>query len=72
MEKNHLRLVADRNPTLPKPAPTSERAAYVAELRRRYLNGTLDEVLCPADTEIPDALLKDLFPNLFGRDEYTC
>lgn len=72
MDKTHLRLVADRNPAPPKSAPTTERAAYVAELRRRYLNGTLDEVLCPQETEIPDALLKELFPSLFGRETFDC
>jgi hypothetical protein len=72
MDKPILRLVADRNAAPPKSAPTTERAAYVAELRARYLNGTLDEVLCPQDVEVPDSLLQELFPNLFGRQTFDC
>lgn len=61
----HLRLV---EPTSPIATPATERAAYVAELRARFLDGTLDEVLIP-DTDVPDRLLKELFPTLFGANE---
>lgn len=40
---------------------TSERALLVEELRRRYLEGTLDEVLIPEDPPL-EALMADLFP----------
>ncbi len=39
----------------------SERAQLVDELRRRYLEGTLDEVLIPEDPPL-DELISDLFP----------
>ena len=43
-----------------------ERAELVEQLRRRYLDGTLDEVLIPEDPPL-DVLLGDLFPELDGR-----
>ena len=43
-----------------------ERAELVEQLRRRYLDGTLDEVLIPEEPPL-DALLDDLFPSLGGR-----
>lgn len=47
------------------PNKKGERAEYVAELRARYLNGSLDEVLIPQDAKVPDALLQALFPHIF-------
>ncbi len=47
------------------PNEKGDRAAYVAELRARYLNGSLDEVLIPQDAKVPDALLQALFPHIF-------
>lgn len=61
----HLRLV---EPTTPPPAPACERAAYVAELRARYVAGTLDEILVP-NNDVSDRLLQELFPMLFGAPE---
>lgn len=61
----HLRLV---EPTATPIQPATERAAYVAELRARFLDGTLDEVLIP-DNDVPDRLLQELFPTLFGTVE---
>lgn len=43
-----------------------DRRQMVAELRARYLDGSLDEVLVPSEAEVPDTLLQALFPNLFG------
>lgn len=53
--------------TSPYEAPLNpeERAKYVAELRERYLEGTLDEVLIPNDVRVPDRLMWVLFPHLF-------
>lgn len=48
------------------PARNDARKQMVADLRQRYLNGTLDEVLVPEDADVPDTLLQALFPNLFG------
>ncbi len=47
-----------------------ERAELVEQLRRRHLDGTLDEVLIPEDPPI-DALLGDLFPELKGTRRET-
>ena len=52
-------------------ARDDERAQMVADLRQRFLEGTLDEVLFPEDKEVPDTLLQALFPNLFGAPEVT-
>ncbi|MFT5583091.1 MAG: hypothetical protein ACI9VR_000669 [Cognaticolwellia sp.] len=51
----------------PVTAPNNkgDRATYVAELRARYLNGSLDEVLIPKDAKVPDTLLQALFPHIF-------
>ena len=43
-----------------------EREAFVAELRERYLAGTLGEVLVPTDTTM-DRVLLDLIPRRPGR-----
>ena len=51
------------------PRAKDERAQMVADLRRRFLDGTLDEVLFPADKEVPDTLLQALFPHMFGAPE---
>lgn len=45
------------------PADPAARSAYVAELKRRYRAGTLD--LRFEDFEIPDALLRLVYPELF-------
>ncbi|MED5371800.1 MAG: hypothetical protein VX899_12340 [Myxococcota bacterium] len=52
---------------LPAQAPNApgEREAYVAQLRERYLDGSLDEILIPQEAEVPDSLLSALFPHLF-------
>jgi len=42
------------------------RRKLIQQLRQRYLDGTLDEVLLPKETEIPDSLLRALFPQVFG------
>lgn len=47
------------------PNKKGDRAAYVAELRERYLNGSLDDVLIPQDVQVPDTLLQALFPHIF-------
>ena len=47
------------------PQDPEARARYVAELRERYLEGTLDEVLIPNDVRVPDRLMWVLFPHLF-------
>jgi hypothetical protein len=47
------------------PHDPEERAQYVAELRERYLEGTLDEVLIPKKVRVPDRLMWVLFPHLF-------
>ena len=47
------------------PNEKGDRAAYVAELRARYLNGSLDEVLIPQNAKIPDTLLQASFPHIF-------
>ena len=47
------------------PLDPEARATYVAELRERYLEGTLDEVLIPNDVRVPDRLMWVLFPHLF-------
>jgi hypothetical protein len=52
-------------------AKDNERSQMVADLRQRYLDGTLDEVLFPADKEVPDTLLQALLPHLFGAPEVT-
>ena len=44
----------------------TERAQLVEELRRRYLEGTLDEVLLP-ETPPLEALIADLFPEAAAR-----
>lgn len=49
------------------PEAPDARAQYVAELRARYLAGTLDEVLIPEDAQVPDALMSALFPRLFPQ-----
>ena len=52
-------------------APTNPdaRARYIAELRSRYLEGTLDEVLFPEGFEVPENLMMALFPRLFARPD---
>lgn len=45
------------------PFDASVRAALVEMLRRRYLDGTLEEYLLP-DRAALDRLLADLFPEL--------
>lgn len=52
-----LRLV----PPEPSPEDRAERAERVEELRRRYLEGTLEAVLVPAEPQL-DTLVRDLFP----------
>ena len=52
-------------------AKDNGRAQMVADLRQRYLDGTLDEVLFPAGKEVPDTLLQALLPHLFGAPEVT-
>ena len=47
------------------PQDPEARARYVAELRERYLEGTLDEVLIPDNVRVPDRLMWVLFPHLF-------
>ena len=47
------------------PHDPEARAKYVAELRERYLDGTLDQVLIPANVRVPDRLMWVLFPHLF-------
>jgi hypothetical protein len=47
------------------PHDPEERANYVAALRDRYLEGTLDEVLIPKKVRVPDRLMWVLFPHLF-------
>ena len=42
------------------------RRKLIQELRQRYLDGTLDEVLLPKDADVPESLLRALFPQLFG------
>lgn len=44
-----------------------QRAEYVAELRRRYVEGSLDDVLVPEDANL-DRLLEDIFPDRMGND----
>ena len=53
------------------PLDPEERATYVAELRERYLEGTLDEVLIPSDVRVPDRLMWVLFPHLFPTPNAT-
>lgn len=60
----NLRLVK-RDGTFGAPSDPEERARYVAELRNRFLEGKLDEVLVPEASEVPDRLMWVLFPNLF-------
>ena len=56
---------------LPTTAPNApgEREAYVAQLRERYLDGSLDEILIPDDAAVPDTLLTALFPHLFPEEK---
>jgi|GEM_PF-2454162 len=53
------------------PSDPEARKRYVAELRNRFLDGTLDEVLIPEKAEIPDRLMWVLFPNLFPTPSAT-
>jgi hypothetical protein len=53
------------------PSDPDDRKRYVAELRNRFLDGTLDEVLIPEKAEIPDRLMWVLFPNLFPTPSAT-
>jgi len=41
----------------------------VAELKERYREGTLDEVLFPEGFDVPESLMRALFPELFNRPE---
>jgi len=66
MNRN-LRLIEPNTPCSAS-AASDDRAAYVDDLRKRYLAGTLDEVLIP-DQDIPDRLLQELFPAVFGAPE---
>lgn len=43
----------------PSPPIDPERAAMIAALRERYLNGTIDEVLIPEDVNLTP-LMEDL------------
>ncbi len=43
------------------------RRKLIRELRQCYLDGTLDELLIPKDAEVPDSLLRALFPDIFGN-----
>jgi hypothetical protein len=67
MKRNRTELRVVRQPA----APTNPdaRRRYIAELRSRYLEGTLDEVLFPEGFEVPDSLMMALFPNLFSRPD---
>ncbi len=51
------------------PLQPQARKRYIAELRSRYLEGTLDEVLFPEGFDIPESLMRALFPELFNRPE---
>jgi len=52
-------------------APLQPRARrrYVAELKARYQEGTLDKVLFPEGFEVPESLMRALFPELFRRPD---
>lgn len=67
MNRN-LRLIESSADQRPAASVSDERGAYVADLRERYLAGTLDEVLL-ADRDVPDRLLQELFPSMFGAPE---
>ena len=58
-------------PPLPHLAPTRPelRSTYLEELRRRYLNGDLDPKF--HEKPIPDALIRDLYPQLFDGVQAT-
>ncbi len=47
------------------PDEPKARSTYVEELRAMYVDGSLDQVLDQAFTEVPDLLLSELFPRLF-------
>jgi len=51
------------------PLQPQARKRYIAELRARYLEGTLDEVLFPEGFDVPESLMRALFPELFNRPE---
>ena len=51
------------------PLQPQARKRYIAELRARYLEGTLDEVLFPEGFDVPEYLMRELFPELFNRPE---
>ncbi|MBN2800787.1 MAG: hypothetical protein JXX28_16720 [Deltaproteobacteria bacterium] len=53
------------NPS-PPTLDTTARALLVEQLRRRYLDGTLEEHLLP-DKGALDRLLADLFPEVAAR-----
>lgn len=67
MNRN-LRLIEPSATQRPAAPASDDRSAYVADLRQRYLEGTLDEVLIP-DQDVPDRLLQELFPAMFGAPE---
>jgi hypothetical protein len=67
MNRNTPKLVVAKD----RQAPLQPRARrrYVAELKERYREGTLDEVLFPEGFDVPESLMRALFPELFNRPE---
>jgi hypothetical protein len=67
MNRN-LRLIEPSASQRPAVPASEDRSTYVDDLRERYLAGTLDEVLIP-EQDVPDRLLQELFPAIFGAPE---